>query len=140
MKNLAVLLALVGMTVMLAAGCATSAKGPTDEELISQRIQEGLAAIKAKNFDAFNGMVSDTFSSGTIGDKEDLVAYLKNADDSGFLDDLEVDLANAKTTVEGDKATVAPVVANGNFGSITLYFDGVKEKGNWMISGLEPGY
>lgn len=140
MKKLSVLLALVGMAAMFVTGCATTAKGPSDEELISQRIQEGLAALKAKNFDEFDGMVSESFYSGAVGDKKDLLAYLKNADDSGFLDNLEVDLANAKTTVDGEKATVAPVVATGGFGTLTLNFDGIKEKGKWVISGLEPGY
>jgi hypothetical protein len=85
MKKLVVMLVIVGIVAVLAAVCATTPKGPADEELISQRIQEGMAAIKAINFDAFNGMVSSSFSSSAVGDKYDLLTYLKNADDAGFL-------------------------------------------------------
>ena len=140
MNRLVVISVVVGLAAMLAAGCATTPKGPTDEELISKRIQEGIAAIKAKDWKAFDGMVSASFSSSAVGDKAALQDYLKNADSSGFLDDLEIDLSGAKTTVQGDKVTVAPVNVNGGFGSLTLNFDGIKEKGVWTISGLEPGY
>jgi hypothetical protein len=138
MKKLAVLSLMLGMGVLLAAGCATTAKGPTDEELVAKRIGEGIAAVKAKNWGAFDGMVSNAFESGAVGNKEDLVDYLKNADGSGFLDGLEIDLSEAKTVVTGEKATVGPVTASGGFGSLTLYFEGAKEKGVWMITNVEP--
>ncbi len=138
MKKLAMLSAMLVAVALIAAGCATTAKGPTDEELIAKRIGEGVAAIKAKNRGAFDGMISKTFESSAVGDKEALLDYLKNADDSGFLDGLEIDLSEAKTTVTGDKATVEPVAANGSFGSLTLYFQGAKEKGVWVITNVEP--
>lgn len=140
MKNFAVMSVVVGLVALLVAGCAGTAKGPTDEEMITQRIQEGVAAIKAKNIDAFAGMMSATFSSSEVGDKDGLLAYLKNADSMGFLDGIEVDFSGSKTVIDGDKATVGPVVATGGFGSITLNFEGVKQNGIWVISGLEPGY
>lgn len=140
MKKLAVLSVMLAVVAVLAAGCATTAKAPSDEELITKRIEEGVAAIKAKDFAAFNGMVSTAFSSSAVGEKEDLLAYLENANDAGFLDEIEIDLAEAKTVVTGDKATVAPVTASGNFGSITLNFEGVKEKGVWVIANVEPGF
>jgi len=73
-----------------------------------------------------------------VGNREDLLEYLKNANDAGFLDGIEIDLSEAKTVVTGDKATVAPVTASGSFGSLTLYFEGAKEKGAWMITNVEP--
>jgi len=138
MKKLAVLTMVFGMIALLAAGCATTAKGPTDQEMISKRIQEGVAAIKAKNWGAFEGLVSPKFDSMVVGNRGDLLAYLKNADSSGFLNGLEIDLSEAKTVVTGDKATVSPVTANGSFGSLTLNFEGVKEKGVWMVTNVEP--
>lgn len=85
-------------------------------------------------------MVSESFSSGAVGDKNDLLDYLKNADDMGFLDGLEVSLEDAVITVEGETATLEPVDASGSFGSLSLSFTGVREKGVWMVSGVEPGY
>jgi hypothetical protein len=140
MKKLAVLCAMLGMAVLLAAGCATTAKGPTDQEMISKRMQECVTAIKAKKFDAFKTLVSPSFESGVVGNRDDLLDYLKNADDAGFLDGVEIDLSGAKITVTGDKTTVAPVTASGSFGSLGLGFEGVKDKGVWLISNVEPGF
>lgn len=140
MRKCAVFSVLLGMAVLMAAGCATTAKGPSDEEQIRQRVEEGLAGLKAKNYDLFGGMVSESFSSGAVGDKNDLLDYLKNADDMGFLDGLEVSLEDAVITVEGETATLEPVDASGSFGSLSLSFTGVREKGVWMVSGVEPGY
>jgi predicted small secreted protein len=140
MKKLAALSVIVCVAAVLSAGCTTTAKGPADAELIAKRIKDGVAAIKAKNFDAFMGMVSPSFASDAVGNRDDLLAYLKNANDAGFLNGIEIDLSEAKTTVAGDKATVAPVVASGGFGSLTLHFEGAKEKGVWVVSNVEPGY
>ena len=138
MKKVAVFSVVLGMAVLMAAGCATTAKGPSDEEQIRQRIQEGLDGLKAQNYDRFGGMVSESFSSGVVGDKNDLLDYLKNADDMGFLDELEVSLEDAVITVEGETATLEPVDASGSFGSLSLSFTGAKEKGVWMVTGVEP--
>lgn len=140
MKKLAMTLTMTAAVLMLAAGCATKAKGPTDEELVAQRIQEGIANIKAKNLDTFKTFVSDKFDSGAVGDKESLLAFLKNADDMGYLDGIEVDLSGSKTTVTGNTATVTTVVAKGRFGTFTLDFTGAKENNVWMVTGLEEGY
>jgi hypothetical protein len=138
MKKLSVLCVMIGVVALLAAGCATTAKGPTDQEMVSKRIQEGVSAIKAKNFDTFKDLVSPKFDSGVVGNRDDLLDYLKNADSAGFLDGIEIDLSEAKTVVTGDKATVAPVTASGSFGSLTLNFEGAKEKGVWMVTNVEP--
>ena len=140
MKKLVVISVIVCMFAIIGVGCATKAKGPTDQEMISQRMQEGVAAIKAKKFDTFTGLVSNSFNSSAVGDKKDLLAYLKNADSMGYLDGIEIDLSQAKTVVQGAKATIAPITANGRFGSLTLDFQGAKENGTWVVSGLEPGY
>ncbi len=140
MRKLAALSMVFGTAILLAAGCATTGKGLSDEEQIAQRIEEGLAAVKALNFDAFDGFVSESFDSSAVGDKEDLLDYLENANSMGFLKDLEVDLSEAVTTINGLEAEVAPVYVSGVFGSLTLDFTGVKENGVWYISGVEPGF
>ncbi|NLV41368.1 MAG: nuclear transport factor 2 family protein [Candidatus Hydrogenedentes bacterium] len=120
------------------AGCATGAKGMTDAEQISQRVEDGIAAVKAKDFKKFETFVSGEFDSGVIGNKEDLLSYLENADGMGFLDGLEVSLTDSETTVTGDTAVVDTVDVSGPFGSLTLTFTGAKEKGVWMITGVDP--
>ena len=128
------------LVLVVTAGCATSSKGLSDEEQIMKQLQEGIADVKAKNFDAFEKNVSDSFYTSVVGDKKDLLAYLKNADDMGFLDGIEIDTSEAEITVEGDKAVLEPVYAEGSFGSLELSFEGAKENGVWMITGLHPGF
>lgn len=140
MKKLALMSVIIGLLGALVVGCATTPKGPADEELIAQRIQDGIAAIKAKNLDAFDGMVSSSFESYLIGDKDDLLNFLENADAMGFLDALEIDLAEAQTEIDGEKATVSPVAVSGSFGSLSLMFEGAKENGVWVISSVQSGY
>lgn len=136
MKKIVVLsLALV---LVIAAGCATTSKSISDEEQIKKQMEEGIANIKAKNYDAFEKTISESFYAGVVGDKEDLLAYLKNADDMGFLDGIEIDVSEAEIVIEGDKGTVSPVYADGGFGSLGLTFEGAKENGVWMITGLVP--
>ncbi len=117
-----------------------TAMGPTDEELISQRIQAGIAAIKARNYDLFNGFISESFSSSTAGDKAALLSLLKVGHGTGQLDGLEVDLSQAKIVVTGKKATISPVTAQGSFGSLNMNVEGEKESGVWVLTGGEQGY
>lgn len=128
------------LVLVIAAGCATTSKGLSDEEQIKKQMEEGIANVKAKKFEAFEKTISESFYAGVIGDKEDLLAYLKNADDMGFLDGIEIDVSEAEIVIEGDKGSVSPVYADGGFGSLGLTFEGAKENGVWMITGLEPGY
>lgn len=135
-----VLVLSLALVLVIAAGCATTSKGLSDEEQIKKQMEEGIANVKAKNFEAFEKTISESFYAGVIGDKKDLLAYLENADDMGFLDGIEIDVSEAEIVVEGDKGTVSPVYADGGFGSLGLSFEGAKENGVWMITGLEPGY
>ena len=141
MKKYAVLLMLsLGVSLLLAAGCATTSKGMSDEEQIKAQMQEGVQAIQAKDYDVFSKNLAESFYSSAVGDRDDLLDYLKNADEMGFLDGVEIDLSQAAIVVEGATATVDPVYVDGTFGSLTLNFEGAKENGAWVITGLEPGY
>ncbi len=140
MKKSAMMTLASALVLLVAAGCATTSGDPvlTDEEQIAKQLQEGIASIVAKDYSLFEKSVSDDFYSNVIGNKEDLLDYLKNADDMGFLDDLEVDLSEAAIVVDGDKASISGITAKGAFGSQPLTFDGVKENGVWLITGLSP--
>lgn len=103
-------------------------------------MQEVVQAIQAKDYDVFSKNVSESFYSSAVGDREDLLKYLKNADEMGFLDGIEIDLSQADIAIEGTTGTVGPAYADGVFGSLTLNFEGAKENGVWLITNLEPGY
>lgn len=137
MKKYFELSVLLVVFVGVITGCATTSKGLTEEEIITQRIVEGIEAIKAKDDAKFAASVSESFYSPIIGDREDLLAFIKNADSTGFLDGLEVDLSEAVIEIEGDKGSVSPIWASGAFGNLNLSFEGAKENGVWMITGLD---
>jgi len=139
-KYVVTLMVALGLSVVLAAGCATTSKGLSDEEQVKKQMQEAVQAIQAKNYDVFSKNVSESFYSSAVGDRNDLLKYLKNADEMGFLDGIEIDLSQAEIVIEGTTGTVDPVYADGVFGSLTLNFEGAKENGVWVITGLEPGY
>lgn len=140
MRRIIVMASCIGVAALLAVGCATVPKGPTDEEMIAQRIQDGIAAAKAINYDAFDSFVSNSFQSGEVGDKAALLDLLKMGESMGLADDFEIDLSQAKTVVTGDQATVGPITANSSMGSITVTIFGAKENGVWMLTGGEPSY
>lgn len=140
MRGKAIVSVLISVVLLTVAGCATTSKGPSDEEMISSRVQEGLAAFEAKNWDAFDSYVSPSFESYLIGNKEDLLSFLKSAEKDGYLEDIKTDFSEAVISVQGDEATYAPVTASGNFGFLSINFKGVKENGVWLISDLDPGF
>jgi hypothetical protein len=140
MKRLVVMSMVVSMVVMLVAGCATAPKGPTDEEMISKRMDEGISAMKAKNYAAFDSFVSKSFSSAEIGDKDAFLQLLKSADSMGLAEGLEIDLSQAKTVVKGNTSATGPITVRSNAGSLTITGHGAKENGLWMLTGGEQSY
>jgi len=122
---------------VLMCGCATTAKGPSDEELIATGTEECLAAAMAKDIDGLLEHYSDDFYNYEVGDKDGLKGFLEDAKTMGYLDNLEVDLDEAETEIDGDTASVSPVILNGVFGTVTLGFDLIKKDGEWQITNME---
>jgi len=127
--------ALVGAALM--GGCATSGKGMTDEEIIAKLTEECITAALAKDIDTLLTYYSDDFSHYEFGDKAGLKEFLEGAKDMGYLDGLEVGMEQAETTIEGDTATIYPVVIEGPFGSTEIEFSSKKEAGTWKIIGMD---
>jgi len=121
----------------LLSGCATMGKGPTDEEILAQLTEECIAATIAKDLDKLMAYYSDDFSHYEFGDKAGLKEFMEGAKDMGYLDDLEVDLEQAETTIEGDTATIYPVEISGAFGSTEIEFTSKKEGDTWKIVGMD---
>lgn len=122
---------------VILCGCATAPKGPTDEEMIGQVRNECVAAARAKDVDKLLTYYAENFAHERFGNKAGLKDFLQGAKDAGFLDGLEIDLANAKTTILKNTATFGPVMLKGSFGSTTVGFSAVKEKGVWKITGMD---
>ena len=127
--------ALVAAAVL--GGCATSGKGMTDEELVAKLTEESIAAILAQDLDKLLTYYSDDFSHYEFGDKAGLKEFLEGAKDMGYLDDIEVSMEQATTTIEGDTATIYPVIIDGPFGSTEIEFTSKKEGDTWKVIGMD---
>ena len=118
-------------------GCATAPEGPSDEELIAQ-VAEGMAAnLAAIDLDKLMTFYSEDFENWEWGDKAGLKAFIKEAIEDGYLEDIEVDMEKAKTTIEGDKATVYPIEITASFGGATAEIELKKEGCAWLIVAMD---
>ena len=134
MKKMA-MTGLVIMTIAFACGCATSAKGPTDAEIIKADIDACLAAAKAGDINKVMTYYSEKFQHSQFGDKNGLDSFLTGA--SGYVAETKFDMSASQTTITGDKATIGPITISGNYGSYCLSFEATKENGVWKITGMD---
>lgn len=132
--------ALVGTPVCAkaAAEAAPAAvKEQAPEEIALAGVKTFVEKLSAKDVKTAMAMVSDKFENVEYGDKAGLQMFLEGAADAGYLDDIEVDMKDAKVKVNGDSATVYPIDINGSFGSATLEVVCGKADGTWKLTGLE---
>ena len=135
-KSIVMLCVVSLLPVVILCGCQT-AKGPSDEELLSKSIQDSIAAIKAGDIEKLLAFYSESFSNAQMGDKKGFRGFLENARGMGYLKDLEIDMTQAKTVITGKTATVGPVSIEGAFGSTTANFSSAKEKDGWKVTGMD---
>jgi len=134
--------ALVALSLLLfLAGCATGGAkapevpaGPTDEELVTDLINNMLDALRAKDIDAMGSAYADDFQSNQGTDKTQTLDFLKSVKDQGFLDGMEVDSTNLAIAIDGDTATANGVEIRGAFGVLALSFKAEKRDGNWLVT------
>lgn len=140
MSKATVKMALVAvLAVVIAGGCAGTAKGPSDAELVQQQIENFKTALLAKDVDKVLACVSETFYHPEVGDKAGARDIMQQGIDSGFTEGGQVDLANMQVKIEKDTATAYPIVASAAPGSVTAALTLKKEKakdGNlgWYIT------
>ena len=121
-------------SLVLVTGCLTTGKGPSDEELIAAMLTEWKTAFHGQDLDGMMVVYSEDYLGSRGEDKEQLREFLVGAMDQGYLENAEINLEDADTTIEGDTATVAPVTLSGELGSIDLLIDLKKEADNaWRI-------
>jgi len=125
------------MTVM--AGCAGTAKGPTDEELIAQAVEGWKAAGIAQDVDKLMSFYSEKFTNYEWGDKAGAKKFVQDAKDMGYLKDAQLDSSGAKTEIDKKKgeAKVYPIEMKAAFGSATIELIFKKEGAQWMITGMD---
>jgi hypothetical protein len=116
------------VAVALVAGCAGSGKGPSDKELVVLRVKAFADALVAKNIDATLLSVSENFYHPEVGDKASAKDMMKQGLDSGFVQNGKIDTSKAETKITKDTATVYPIQASADAGSVTVGLTLKKEK------------
>lgn len=127
-------LTLVGL-VGAFAGCATGAKGPTDEELITGVLQQWSAALIAKDVEKLMVNYSENFADREGRNKAAAKQFIQEAINNGYLDGLQVDTTTTQIVVNGVDATATPINLSSSAGSISLGLTLKKEDGAWRIIG-----
>ena len=129
----------ITLTILASAAMLTAcsmAGGPSDEEMIAEVLAKWAEAGVAQDLDGMMVLYSEDFQNYEFGDKAGWKSFVQDAIDMGYLEDAEVDLEDAKTTIEGDTATVYPIEMTAAFGSATIELVLTKEADGWMITGM----
>lgn len=128
-----------GVTLAKDKEKAKDAKASPDQEKIQKVLDGWKTAAAAASIEKLMPLYSEKFSSFEYGDKAGLKKFIEDSISAGYLKDCEVNLANAKTTINKEKGTAAvtPIEMKANFGSATIDLNLTKEKDAWMITGME---
>jgi len=132
-SQLAVLLAASLLT--LVAGCQM---GATDEEQLTAALGQWKVAVEAQDIDKMMELYSDDFEGERGKDKEGVRQVFSMTKDRGALEDVDMDISEAEINIEGDKATVGPILYAGSWGEIEMMRILKKEAdGVWRVVGAE---
>lgn len=128
-------LLVAGVAIVLVCGCATT-KGPSDEELIAGVVEGWKTGMIAQNLDKVLVTYAETFAHPEMADKAALKDFMQNAIDMGYLEGLEIDMADTKTTIDAaaKTATVYPIGLTSNAGSVTIELTLTKGENGWLIT------
>ena len=123
--------------MVLACGCASTGKGPSDLELVTGVINGWEAALLEQDMEKAMAYYSEDFEHYEWGDKAGLTEFLEEAEAMGYMDDAETDLGEMEIEIEETKATAYPIDLTAAFGSSTIELTLTKEGDAWMITGME---
>lgn len=137
MRKAMILTMSLAIVMALVSGCATAAKGPSDEELIKGVLANWKAGMEGKDIAKIESGISSEFKHYEWDDKAGLIGFLKQTFNQGDLDNAKVNIDNAKIDIEKGTATVYPVEMSAAFGSATIEFSMKKEAdGQWRAVGI----
>ena len=128
----------LGVVVLAAAFISGCQMGATDEEQLTAALGQWKAATEAQDLDKMMEPYSDDYEGESGGGKEGVRQFLSGMMDEGALDDIEVDISEAEINIEGDKATVGPILYAGSWGELEMMRILKKEAdGVWRVVGAE---
>jgi ketosteroid isomerase-like protein len=122
------------LAVVMLCGCQIFGLGPSDEDLINATMAKWKTSLIAHDVDKLMETYSEKYLNTEGGDKNSVREYVAGVIEEGYLDNLQVNLEDAQITIEGNKATVAPVELTSDTGTYVLEYNKLqKEKGTWLI-------
>jgi ketosteroid isomerase-like protein len=120
------------------SGCAT---GPSDEEVISKAMVGWKAAFHAKDVDKMMGEYSEDYAGQNGEGKEavrEFLVYMKN---EGEFENAKMNTDETEIEIEGEKATVGPILYTGNWGEVRFIRELKKEEDNvWRVVRVREAY
>ena len=131
----------IAVILVMITGCATIS-GPTPHEQVAAAIADLQAAIKAQDVEKIMGIYSDDFTNSQGANKAAVRGMFENLQSQGMLQNIAIaGLDKSEITVEGDSATVTPVIINFSSGEISYGCTLKKEAdGVWRLTNAEQIY
>jgi ketosteroid isomerase-like protein len=134
-KSVIMKLGVVVLAAVLFSGCQT---GATDEAQLTAALGQWKVALEAQDLDKMMEPYSDDYEGESGEGKEGVRQFLSGLIDEGALEDIDMDISEAEINIEGDKATVGPILYAGSWGEIEMMRILKKEAdGVWRVVGAE---
>jgi ketosteroid isomerase-like protein len=132
----------IAVILVMITGCATISSGPTPREQVAAAITDLQAALKAHDIEKIMGFYSDDFTDSQGANKAAARGMFENLQSQGILQDIAIaGLDKSEITVEGDSATVTPLIVNLPSGQITYGCTLKKEAdGVWRLTSADQIY
>ena len=127
---------LVAGMLLVAAGCEMG--GLSDEAQLTAALGQWKAATEAQDIDKMMEPYSEDYEGGRGEGKEGVRQFLSGMIDEGALEDIDMDISEAEIEIEGDEATVGPIIYAGDWGEIEMKRVLKNESdGVWRVVGAE---
>ncbi len=132
-KSVILNLSLAVLVAILVCGCQTM--GPSDEQLVNTTMADWKASLIAEDLDKLMTVYSMNYVSTRGTGKDSMREFMTKAFESDFMDNVEINIEDAKIIIEGDKATYGPAEFISDRGTFTLEYKLRKEEEAWLIVG-----
>jgi len=127
-------LAVLSVALVLTGGCATTGRAVDERAAVQKTLADWKAAIERQDIDAMMVAYSEDFTTSEGNTKAEVHEFFSQANEAGYLDGVEADLAEAEIVIEEGVANVGPIMLSSNAGALDTTLVLKKEAdGVWRI-------